>query len=342
MTRKKTRKRILYKDLYLRYKNRTALVIVLFGALCGSLFVDITQMVRGAGFTDRALRTTSVITHDGRTWVAYKEPIIPLTVIVDTACKTCRQDALVAWLQYTIPTVRVETVDYRTSRARDLMQTYNLVSVPSVIFDDSVVRTNFFAGTKDLFAQSGDRYIFDIASLNIVPTRYVRVPDATDAIVVPAAGESAMTVTAVGNFTCRTCAQTQRVLRNALARRDDLRYVFVYAPNGDDDARGDRAVEAVYCAAAQGRFIPYATALFGAQRWWQSASGDQVFVALARRAGVPDRADFAACLRDGRYREQRAKSAQQGRRYSAQGLPVIFVGDAVVDDADALAAALKQ
>ncbi len=341
MTQKKTRKRILYKDLYRRYKNVTALSIVLFGALCGSFFVDITQMVRGTGFTDRAIRTTSIITHDGRTWVAYNEPIVPLTIIVDTTCQTCQQDALVAWLQYTIPTVRVEILDYRTSRAQTLMQTYNLVAVPSVIFDNTIVQTSFFAGTKDLFARKDDRYIFDITSLNIVPTHYIRVPNVADAVTIPATNEHAMTVTVIGNFTCTTCAQIHRVLRNTMMYRNDVRYVFVYVPNGASDTRGDRAMEAAYCAAEQKRFPAYADILFATQRWWQFVNNDYVFTTLAQRAHVPNIVDFTACLREGRYKTRRKNSALQGQRYSANGLPVVFVDDTIAADVDALTALLK-
>src|SRR6185369_14762757 len=61
-----------------KIKNLISAVILLAGLFVGSLFVDVVQMVRGGGFSQRALSQADVFAAGGKTWVAYAQPIVKL------------------------------------------------------------------------------------------------------------------------------------------------------------------------------------------------------------------------------------------------------------------------
>jgi len=324
-----------------RVQNYIALVIVLAGALVGSMFVDVVQLVRGAGFSSKAVHSATIIPYDGRTWVAYTEPIVPLTIIADAACTDCKLDALVAWLQYTIPTVDVHIVDAGSAAGNALMTQYDLTQVPSVLFGAPITQTRFYANTQQLFLpQSTGAYLFDIAALSLVPVRYVRAPHIPDAI--HAGAKSAQTtVTLVGHFACAQCADAHAAIAAALTQRPDaIAYTFIPVAAGANDARGDRAAEAAYCAAAQDAFVAYARELFRTRRVWQRTTTDAVFVRAARTARIPDVPAFQRCLTDGTYRETLARARANIARLGTHDTPLMFVNDAQAKDVRALRAAL--
>ena len=57
-----------------KIKNLISAVILLSGLFVGSLFVDVIQLIKGGGFSQRALDKTDVFASNGKTWVAFFRP----------------------------------------------------------------------------------------------------------------------------------------------------------------------------------------------------------------------------------------------------------------------------
>lgn len=75
-----------------KIKNYNSIIILLAGLLIGSVFVDVAQFVSRTGFSPRALKDASVIPFQGKTWVAYSEPVVDLQVITDGQCQGMRRN----------------------------------------------------------------------------------------------------------------------------------------------------------------------------------------------------------------------------------------------------------
>ena len=69
-----------------KIKNLISMVILLAGLFVGSLFVDIVQLVRGGGFSQKALSSADVFQSAGKTWVAYTEPMVTIKGVSDDSC----------------------------------------------------------------------------------------------------------------------------------------------------------------------------------------------------------------------------------------------------------------
>ncbi len=319
-------------------QNITAVAIVLMGALIGSFFVDVVQFVRGDGFSSHAVRSTSIISYDGRTWVAYKEPIVPVALLADLSCHECQSDAqkLVTWLQYTIPTIRTKIIDYSSAEGQELMERYDIVQVPSALFDASVQHTTFFQKTQKIFINRGDKYLFDLPLLSIIPTRYIRAPRDGE-VIHNYLGDSSdkVRITMMGNFDCDKCREVHSELQDVVNSLDDVNYTFAFM-SYDKNERDMRALVALDCAAQQDALVAYITQMFMSHRW-QASSNNNVFVHLAKRIGISDVTRFTECVAD----NDMDSYTGELEKFGTPELPLIFVDDVLVENIDDVWAILR-
>ncbi len=274
--------------------NYRAVIIILAGALIGSLFVDVVQLWRGEGFTYRALRTTSVVEYDGRTWVAYDEPAVTATIITrdprtcdDTSCTI---GALTAWLRYTLPTVRTQRIAIHD--AAPLIARTGAPYVPAVIFAPSVRNTRLFDGAPELFASTADGtgYIFDVPFMGVRDVRYMRAPRSPqdDARIVLVARDGTATA----------------LFRRLAAFAVPMSVILL--PPKEDDA--PTALRALLCAADM----------------------RDVTRIVTRRYGIAPYVRDAACADDPATVERADAILEDVRRFGTLSLPAVFVdGDLV-------------
>jgi protein-disulfide isomerase len=89
---------------------------------------------------------------------------------------------------------------------------------------------------------------------------------------------------------------------------------------GTNHPQANQAAQAAQCAAEQGKFWEYHDALF--TRQGQATGWD--FPGLAKELGLRPE-PFAACLSEGRYREEVAKDLQDGLKLGVTSTPTFFV-----------------
>ncbi len=68
-----------------KIKNYISIVILLAGLLIGSVFVDVAQFFGQQGVSPRVLKNVDVFPFEGRTWVAYNEPVVNLQILTANA-----------------------------------------------------------------------------------------------------------------------------------------------------------------------------------------------------------------------------------------------------------------
>ena len=128
-----------------KIKNLISLAILLGGLLIGSIFVDVVQLVRGGGFSQRVLNKTDVFALDGKTWVAYEEPIVKVQVLNDEQCEECKVDDALLGLRRIVPTIMTEKVDINSEAGKKLAEKTGVKTLPAFIFSKDVEKTDLFA-----------------------------------------------------------------------------------------------------------------------------------------------------------------------------------------------------
>ena len=118
------------------WKNSLAISIVLGGLFLGSLFVDIGQLVLGRGFSQSAVREHEVLEQGERTWVAYRDPRVDVTLLTDPDCKACDTDEALVWLRRVLPTMSISIVfeDSDEDRINFMSLTFTQEALSTVLF----------------------------------------------------------------------------------------------------------------------------------------------------------------------------------------------------------------
>ncbi len=317
-------------------KNLLALVIVLAGLFVGSLYVDIVQAFTKAGFSSRALATTDVVSAAGKTWVAYDQPIVHVTVLSEDSCKECQTDEALVWLRRIFPTVSAEVLDIsKDQRAKDLAKSANISSIPAFIFSKEVAEVPVYEQAKQLFVPLNDKdgqYTLDIAQVGIPVGKYLELPTINDTDIQSGSKDAPVKVVEFTDFQCPYCKAFHATLEQTLkAYGDKVLYVYKNYPL-PIHPQAENAALAGECANEQGKFSDYADTLFSKQDEWGKTTGVQKFKAYARTLGL-DGAKFDACLDGKKYQDLVTASTEEGKKFGISGTPGTFVNGTFLNGA---------
>ena len=147
-----------------KIKNLISISILLTGLFVGSLFVDVAQLVKGGGFSQKALQSADIFADGGKTWVAYNQPIVNVQVLTDP--KNDPSDVLV-WLKQVFPTISAQKVDYTSDQGKKLIKEYGITSIPAFIFSKTVTQTDVYSQAQQVFISKNDNYVLDTQQLGI-------------------------------------------------------------------------------------------------------------------------------------------------------------------------------
>src|SRR5665647_3710990 len=125
-------------------KNLISVIILLAGLLLGSIFVDVVQLIRGGGFSRKNLGKSDIFQVDGKTWVAYADPIIDIQVINDDTCSECNPDETLVWLRSVMPTISPKKINYDSVEGKALIDKFGITSLPAFIMSEGVNKTDLY------------------------------------------------------------------------------------------------------------------------------------------------------------------------------------------------------
>ncbi len=128
------------------------------------------------------------------------------------------------------------------------------------------------------------------------------------------------------DFQCPGCGAMQRILAVLRERHPDVAVVFRHWPLRRIHPHAYSAALAAECAGEQGRFEPYADALYGEQ--WRI--GVKPWDAFARDVGVQDLAGFQQCLDEARYANIVTRDLETAEELQLSATPTIIVNGFVL------------
>ncbi len=316
------------KDRNKKMKNLISLVILLTGLLVGSLFVDVSQLVRGSGYSQKNLNKSDIFEANGKTWVAYDAPAVSMMAISDDSCKNCDPSEVLVWLRRVMPTISVQKVSFDSTEGKKLIDQFNIKTLPAFVFDSTVEKTELYAQAKDLFVAKDGMDVMNTQLLGVPVGKYLSLPsiDARDATF--GKKDSAVKVVIFSDFQCPYCKTFFPILRSVMAKyQDKVEFVFKELPLDIHPQATDASLAAA-CAQDQGKFWEYADKLYATQTQWGNAKDITYFknYALALKLNA---SQFNKCLDDKAHQADIEAVRKEAESFAISGTPTVFVNDQV-------------
>lgn len=310
-----------------KIKNLISAVILLAGLFVGSLFVDGMQMIRGGGFSQRALSGVDVVSSNGKTWVAYSEPLVKIQVISDDTCEACNPEEVLVGLKGVLPTMLNEKIDANSEQGEKLISSLEIKTLPAFVFSKEVEKTELFTKAEQFLDKKGEVYLIKSAEAGFPVGKYVSAPKVAENDVKIGSDDAEVKVISFADFqnpTDKTAFQ-KVVMPMIKDYEGKIQFIFKgYVP--PTSVQGVNAVLASVCANDQGKFVPYAEKLFATQAvWGKVKDAKPLLKAYALGLGMKA-ADFNKCLDEKKYQDLVTQTAVEGQSFGIAETPAMFIG----------------
>jgi protein-disulfide isomerase len=307
-----------------RIKNLISAVIILSGLFVGSLFVDIVQLVKGNGFSEKNLQKGEIFEAGGKTWVAFDEPIVNVKVVSDETCEKCDPSEALVWLRRMVPTISAQKVDFAGTEGNALKEQFGIKTLPAFVFSDAIARTNFYSQAQILFDKKGSMFSLKTQELGLVPGRYLDLPELKDGDAVLGKTDAKVKVYLFSDFQCPYCKMFWKTLRDTMKLYPDQAVLAYKHLPLSFHAQAENAALASFCALEQGKFWEYADKLYSAQSEWGNSTGTQKFKDYAKDMKL-NTAQFGKCLDDKKYQDKIEADKDAANNFGISGTPAVFI-----------------
>ena len=313
------------KDVPEKRSDLFAIVILLAGLLAGSVFVDVAQLLTGQGFSKSALRKADVFETDGKTWVAYKEPAVHLSVLTNEKCEKCNPDDALLFLRQYIPTMVAKKVDIASEEGKNMASHLDIKTLPAFVFDTNLEKTDIYAQAQQVLQKKDNFYLLNTQAMGVPVGEYLEAPAVSDTDIVLGAKEAAVRVVEYCDFSAPQC-KAMDANKNQMVREYGEKVAVVFKPIfAPSDARSEMAAHSAMCANEQGKFSEYASMLFANQAQWSKGGESALFVRYAQNARL-DAKKFSDCLTAKKYADALAVTQKEMQQFGIADVPTFFVG----------------
>lgn len=297
------------------------LIIFLLAAICVSVFFAYKYF---NNFKDQVIFKNTfdsriVELENGETWVRYDEKQVNLEVFYSESCgEDCNTDSVVSFLRSKIPTLEIKKTNVDSSENRDLNY------VPFYAFDESVINTEFYNKSKDLFVEKDGKYIFDAVTIGFPIGKYLG--DLSKSGFVVGNEKASVNILAIVDFSCESCAISHPIL-DKLESEYEGKLKFTYKMVTDtEDENLNKFGLAAFCADDQDGFDAFLDIVFTRQENWMAYTGD-IDTVLANYAvsAKLNKADFIECVTDKKFEKEVEEMNQELQDFGITDVPVYFI-----------------
>jgi len=307
-----------------KLKNLISIIIVLAGLFVGSLFVDVVQLVKGNGFSEKNLQKGELFEAGGKTWVAFDEPIVNVKVVSDETCEKCDPSEALVWLRRMVPTISAQKVDFASTEGNALKEQFAIKTLPAFIFSDSITRTNFYSQAQILFDKKDNLFSLKTQELGLAPGKYLDLPELKDGDPVLGKSDAKVKVFLFSDFQCPYCKMFWKTVRDTIkAYPDQAALVYKHLPLSFHN-QAENAALASACAQEQDKFWDYADKLYASQPEWSNSTGTQKFKDYTKDLKL-NAAQFNKCLDDKKYQGKIDADKNEANNFGISGTPAIFI-----------------
>lgn len=309
-----------------KMKNYVSIVILLSGLLVGSVFVDVAQFFGQQGVSPRALKSVDIFPFEGKTWVAFNEPVVNVKIITDSKCEACDPVEPLKWLKRVIPTMLAKKVEIDSPEGKDLIDNYKIKSLPAFVFDENIAKTDVYQQAQAIFSKKDSSYLLDTEQVGIKAGKFLETPQAKDDDAQIGPKDAKVKVILFSDFQCPYCKAFHDTFRKAIADyKDRVLFVYKYLPL-EIHPQANNAAMAAACAGDQGKFWEMADKLYSAQDTWSKTTGTASFKSFVASLGL-NSAKFNQCLDSSQFKDKIDVDKQMASDFGISGTPAFFVND---------------
>lgn len=309
-----------------KIKNLISLVILLSGLFLGSLFVDIGQIVKGNGFSQKNLNKSDIFQASGKTWVAFSEPVISFTVVNDEDCEKCDPSEVLVWLRRVMPTISVRKVDFESKEGEKMIADFEIKTLPAFVFDKEIEGVDFFVQAEKIFQAKNGKYVLDTETLGAPVGKYAKLPKIDENDTSFGKKDSGVNVVVFSDFQSNYSKEFYKNLRETMKNYEDKALFVLKEVAMEEKSQTMNASLSAECAAEQGKFWEYADNLFEKQAEWNSRKDTAIFKAYATKLKL-NTSDFNKCLDEKKFQEKIAANKKEVEEIGIIGTPTVFVND---------------
>lgn len=326
-----------------RIKNLISAVIILSGLFVGSLFVDVAQLVKGNGFSEKNLQKGELFEAGGKTWVAFDEPIVNLKVVSDETCEKCDPSEALIWLRRMVPTISAQKVDYASTEGNALKEQFGIQTLPAFIFSDAITRTNFYSQAQILFNKKDNLFSLKTQELGLAPGKYLDLPELKVGDAILGKSDAKVKVYLFSDFQCPYCKIFWKTMRDTMKQYSEQALAYKHLPLSFHN-QAENAALASSCAGEQEKFWEYADLLYAKQSDWGNSTGTQKFKDYAKDLKL-NAVQFGKCLDDKKYQDKIDADKSEANNFGISGTPAVFINSQFkngVVSAEDLKAAIEE
>lgn len=310
-------------------QNWMAVIIILAGLLVGSVLVDIVQLVTGQGVSQKALRNSDIFELDGKTWVAYNDPAITVTVVNDSNCEQCAPDEALLFLRRYMPTILANEIEAGSGEGETMIKRMNIKTLPAFVFDSSIQDTMFYLQAQTLFdatEDGNDAFVLNTRQLGVPVGKYLELPSVSDDAARIGSAEDELTIVEYSDFQCPYCNLMHPIMQQVIEEFDgQISLVYKHLPLSFHSQAMNAAL-ASECALEQDAFEPYADILFARQDTWGETEGTAIFKRYAQELRLSGQ-QFNTCLDSQKYADKVQADMAEAQEFGISGTPGFFIGE---------------
>lgn len=308
---KNTKKRVDKNALFILFG------LILGVIISGSFGLDLFKQQREKAPGER----TDIFEENGKTWVAYDMPIINVEVVSDKNCDSCKYEDIVKLLKINLaPTLKVKEAEFDSEEGKNLINSFNIKSVPAFVFDSNVEKVENFDKARQAFSEKEGKYYLDSAKVGLPVGRYLESLKAGDNDASMGPKDAKVTIIEFSDFQCPYCQKAEETVKEVLQNYGDkIRLVYKHFPiQGHKNA--EKAAEAAECAKDQGKFWEMHDLMFENQSKLEIADLKKYALDLNLNSS-----EFDNCLDSGKYTGKVQNDMDVGISYGVSGTPAFFI-----------------
>lgn len=309
-----------------KMQNMISAIILLSGLFIGSLFVDMAQFLKRDGFSQKNLSKSDIFEANNKTWVAYSEPAVVVQIINDDSCEKCDVSEALVWFRRVLPTVSTESVAYDSAIGKQLIDKYQIKTLPAFVFDADIAKTDFYSQAKMLFEEKNSNFVLKTQELGLPAGKYLALPEINEDDPISGPKDAKVKVVIFSDYQCPYCKLLFKSLRDTMNQyKDTVMFDYKHLPL-DFHPQANNAALASICAQEQGKFWEYSDKLYASQAEWSNTKDTTKFKDYARTLGLKA-ADFNKCLDDKKYQNKINVDKAEASDFGISGTPALFIND---------------
>ncbi|MCK5490902.1 MAG: thioredoxin domain-containing protein [Candidatus Pacebacteria bacterium] len=299
-------------------------ILILFGLIIG-IIISGSFGIDIFGKNDNILDIKkNVLENNGKTWVAYEDPIVTVNVISDENCENCEFESVLEIIKTIVPTMDNVNINFDSEEGKRLIESFEVKTIPAFVFSSNVSEIKEYDKIGDVLIENESGYLLDAVKTGIPIGRNLSAPKAQDDDATKGSVDAKVTIVKFSDFECSYCKEVENVLDEVLGGYpEQVKLVYKHFPlPPSEHANAQKAAEASECAKDQGKFWEMHDLMFADQS--KLTVLDLKNISKTLKLNVTE---FNECLDSDKYAQKIYDDIDTGLNYGVRGTPAFFINE---------------